>query len=172
MTALQNTMHAFFSQFALAYPESVVVDGTTKFPYITYDYKSGESMTTQLCTFQIWDRADHIIKINAIADQIEKAIPAIIGVSLRVLDGIINEWQDPLTEEWHEFEMAEFSNIVKQFYKDFTDAEFKYRQIGGDSTGFLKLMRATPFIQSLPVNMEEKELRRYTGNIEVKHYLI
>lgn len=172
MTETQAAMHRFYSQFCLAIPESVLVDEDSVFPYITYDYRTSETMLSQLCTFQIWDRADHITRINDIANQIEKSIPSIVGTMIKVEKDIIFEWQNPIHGNWIQFELADFSLIVKEFHSNFKGKEFTYRQMNGVQTGVLKLLRGTPFIQSMPINETEKELKRYMGNIEVKHYLL
>ena len=125
MTELQAAIHAFYSQFAKAYPEPVLTEKNAAFPYIVYDYRTAETMTTTLCTFQIWDKASHITRLNGIADSIYKTVLGITGVIVPVV---------------------------------------------GDAPGYLKIMRSSPFIQSMPQNPSEMDLMRYIGNLEIKHF--
>jgi len=172
MTSIQRTIHAFFSQFAPSFPNWIIVDNDTVFPYIIYDFNAPDIFQTTSISFQIWDRANNTINIDAISDKIIKNIQAAIGTVISVYSNEIYEYYDPDTESWQQFNIENFADIAKSFKSNFPDNEFTWVEHGGESIGALRLSRGSPFINSMPINPDEREFVRYFGNIDVKSYLI
>lgn len=172
ITDIQIAVQKFYSQFSAAFPEALEVPSSAEVPYITYDFKSGDLFTSSLMTFQIWDKANNMIKLNEIADKIEKAIPVMIGTQIPVIRDAKYEWHDIKNDNWIEFKLSEFSQVARLFCESYPDGSFEWRESGGKKAGVLRLFRGAPFIQPIPINPAEREIVRYLGNIEIKNYVI
>lgn len=171
MQGVQKAIHKFFNQFCPAYNESIIVNKDTVFPYITYSFGVSEMFENAFGSFQIWDRAENSLRLDAVADKVAKEISNVTGVLIPVVTDETFEYFDIDTGDWVEFELVNMLEVTKNFYQQYPNGKFDWYSHSGITTGALKIFRGSPFLQLLPINPDEREIIRYSGNIEIRSYL-